>query len=71
MKTALQLTVSAQLHKDNLIEREADKIEGLRDGCTGIIVIGHDEKMVFNLELEHVAAIPPRGDQNRRALSAA
>jgi hypothetical protein len=40
VEAALQLAVTAQLHKNNLIERETNEIEGLRRG-TCIFVVGH------------------------------
>jgi hypothetical protein len=42
VKAALKLTVTAKLHKDSLIEREANEIQRLRDGGTaGIVIVGH------------------------------
>ena len=47
MKAALEFTVTAQLHKDGLIEGEANKIQGLRDGWTaGIFIVGHDRRVI-------------------------
>lgn len=40
MEAAFQLAVAAQLHENNLIERETNKIEGLRRR-TCIFVVGH------------------------------
>ena len=41
VEAALQLTVAAQLYKHNLVERETDEIQGLRDRSTSILGIGH------------------------------
>lgn len=41
VKAALEFAVAAQLHKDNLIEREADEIQGLRDSSTCLLGVGH------------------------------
>lgn len=41
VEAALEFTVTAQLHKHNLVKRETDEIEGFRDGSTSILGISH------------------------------
>lgn len=41
MKTALEFTVTAQLHEHGLIERKTDEIKRLGAGGTGIFNVGH------------------------------
>lgn len=43
MEAALELAITAQLHENDLIERETNEVEGLRDGGTCILVVGHGE----------------------------
>lgn len=44
METALELTVTAQLHKDNLIERQAHQVEGFGHRRSArILSVGHLE----------------------------
>ena len=41
VKPALELAIAAQLHKDELVNQEAHKIEGLRDVCAVVTVVCH------------------------------
>lgn len=43
METALEFTVTAQLHKDNFVQREPDQVQRLRDRCACILGVGHLE----------------------------
>jgi hypothetical protein len=43
VEAALEFTVTAQLHKNDLIKGKANKIQGLRNGCASIFGVGHDE----------------------------
>lgn len=45
VKTALQLAISAQLDKDELVDQEADEVERLRDVCAVIAGVCHDLKI--------------------------
>jgi hypothetical protein len=43
VEAALEFTVTAQLHKNDLIKGKANKIQGLWNGCASIFGVGHDE----------------------------
>jgi hypothetical protein len=43
VEAALEFTVTAQLHKNDLIKGKANKIQGLRNGCASIFSVGHGE----------------------------
>lgn len=42
MKAALELAISTELHKDDLVKRQADEVQGLGDGRrTPVLYFGH------------------------------
>ncbi len=41
MKTTLELTVSSELHANNLIEKEAHQVKGLRHGIALVSNFSH------------------------------
>lgn len=43
MKSPLELAVPAQLHTDNLIEKQTHEIERLSDGVTFLACVSHFE----------------------------
>lgn len=44
VEAALEFTVAAQLHENNLVERETDEVQRLRDRSTCILGVGHLEQ---------------------------
>lgn len=41
MKPALELPVAPQLDEDNLVQKQADEVEGLRHVCRFFRCVGH------------------------------
>jgi hypothetical protein len=64
VQAALEFTVTAQLHKNDLIKGKANKIQGLRNGCASIFGVGHNELKGYGIGIR---AGPHT--QNRRALA--
>ena len=59
VKAALEFTVTAQLHEDNLIQRQADQVQRLRDGCAGILSVCHGAWWAM-MQLSTNQSVPPR-----------
>lgn len=51
VEPTFELTVSPQLHKHNLVEQQADEIEGLRNGRRLLCNIGHFEGLFLDRSL--------------------
>lgn len=41
MKTPFEFPITAQFDKDNLVQRQPDKIQRLRDGSAASLCVGH------------------------------